>query len=134
MRLALSLATLLTMFSATTLSANDGRLSQTTLAALGLSDMQPLTDAEGAQVRGSGGDVLAMSLSVVSGVVIDHSTKNFLFGSDANLAKATAAKGGYLPAVAMTQHISAIQLQLVTSSFSGRIIGGAGGGAFATIP
>jgi hypothetical protein len=54
MRIALAFATLLVAWVAAPVFAEDGRVSQSTLAAMGLGGMEQLSDAQGKQVRGEG--------------------------------------------------------------------------------
>jgi hypothetical protein len=64
--------------------ADDGHVSQSTLAALGLGGVVPASDIEAMQVRGMGGGVFTQGLSLVSGLLIDRNLKSFVSGSDAN--------------------------------------------------
>jgi hypothetical protein len=131
-----SLVAIMTVAIASSAFAGDGAVPKSSLNALGLNGMQVLSDEAGLEVRGMSSNAKAMGLSLVTGLLIDPHTKSFVFGVDANLAKATAENAG-LNAVssAATAQQSAVGLQLnvVTdvSSFSGVLLGGAGGNAFA---
>jgi hypothetical protein len=54
MKNALVFAALLAAFVAVPAFAEEGRVAQSSLAAMGLGDMQVMSDAQGAQIRGQG--------------------------------------------------------------------------------
>lgn len=111
--------------------ADDGNVPKSVLAKVGLARMETVSDEVGMQVRGRGGNAFSMGRSLVSGLLITPDTKNFVFGSDANLAIATAENAGVVDPVAAhnTQSAVALQLIVVTNSFAynGFLIGAAGG-------
>jgi hypothetical protein len=112
--------------------ATDRQVPDSTLAAVGLSGLEAMSDAQGNQVRGMSTGVRSFGVSMVSGLIIDPVTNSFIFGSDANTAS-SAVIGGF----AASQQTSAVSLNLVIESngtypgFYGTLLGGAGGSAFA---
>lgn len=116
--------------------AGDGQVSGKQLAALGLSGMKSMSDTQGMTVRGQSSNAKSSGSSLVFGVLIDPHTGSFVSGSTVNFSKGTAENAG-LNALSNAGHNqgSALDLGLnvitATSSFSGRIIGGAGGSGFA---
>ena len=134
MKYAATLAVVLS-FSAVPAFAEDGNVSESALQSLGLADIQSMTDEEGMEVRGMSGSAMAMGLSLVTGLVIDPATKSFVFGADANAAMSTAENAGkqiFTQAQTVQSSSVALSLNVVTStsSFSGVLVGGAGGAAF----
>ncbi len=128
----LFLVAVLVCLSAAPAVAGDGSVSPSALRSLGLADMQVLSDTEGMQVRGMSGCARVMGLSLVNGLVLEPSTKNFLFGSDANFVRADAgADGCHIRADAYKEHLSYVDLHLYvdtgTSIYDGYLYGGAGG-------
>src|SRR5690606_18781510 len=103
-----------------------------TLAAVGLSDLEMLSDVQGNAVRGMHGSVKAFGKSIVSALLLDAETGSFIAGTDANFAS-TSAHGG----IAVYDQASALAVELTVepsgnfSGFNSAIIGGAGGSAFA---
>jgi hypothetical protein len=74
--------------------AGDGNVPQATLSALGLGNMQVVSDAEGMQVRGTSSSVQATSLSLFSAVLFDpFSGANFTFAG-ADFSRATDENAG----------------------------------------
>ena len=116
--------------------AGDGQVSSNQLAALGLSGMQPMSDAQGMHVRGMSSAAKSSGSSLVFGVLIDPHTGSFVAGSSVNFSKATAENAG-LNSLSTAGHNqnSALALALnvvtATSSFNGALAGGAGGSGFA---
>lgn len=100
MKFTATIATLSVLIFAGAASAEDGRVPQSTLASLGLGDMQILSDDAGMDVRGMSG-ATAWGTSVVSGLLLDPNTKSFLIGTDANMSGSTASgyskHGSYAP-------------------------------------
>jgi len=128
----LSFVAILVCLSAAPAVAGDGSIPPSTLRSLGLADMQVLSDAEGMQVRGMSGCARVMGISLVSGLLLEPSTKNFVFGSDANFVMANAANSGCrMRAEAYKEHLSYVGLQLTvdtgSSHYEGSLYGGAGG-------
>jgi hypothetical protein len=115
---------------------DDGHVPQSVLAKVGLARMETVSDEVGLQVRGRSGNVFTSGRSLVSGVLITPDTKNFVFGSDANLAIATGELAGVVDPTASHQTLSLVGLQLgvATNSFvfNGFLVGGAGGFGFAS--
>jgi hypothetical protein len=133
MRNSLTFATALFLGVAPTFAA-DQPVPTSTLSALGLSELDVISDAEGENIRGlSGGNGISKGLSMVSGLIVDPISNSFVFGSDVNSAKAGGGYGG----AAATQQTSSIALNLTIepssthTGFYGTIVGGAGGSAFA---
>ena len=137
--LSLSLVAVLVCLLAAPALAGDGNVPQSTLRSLGLAGMETVSDAEGMQVRGMSGCARVMGISVVSGLVLEPSTKSFVFGSDANFVTANAENAGCrMRAEAYKEHLSFVDLQLQVdiqngpySHFEGTLYGGAGGTGFA---
>lgn len=137
MRYAYSLAFLLAPLMAASADAGDSHVPQSTLAAVGLADMQMLTDAEGAEVRGLSGNAAARGLSLVSGLLIDPATNSFVFGSDVNATMANAENAGlqvFTMANTFQNSAIALDLNVITgvSFYNGILFGAAGGNAFAS--
>ncbi len=124
---------LLLVVGATPVFAEDGQVADSTLAAIGLGDMQVVSDAEGMNVRGMSSSAMSMGTSLIFGQLLDPATKSFVVGSDVNVAGSTATNGGK-NIVSQASHIqgSSLGLQLnvttLTSNFSG-ILGGVAGGS-----
>jgi hypothetical protein len=114
----------------------DGQVPKSVLAKVGLAGMETVSDEVGLQVRGRSGNVFSSGRSLVSGVLITPDTKNFVFGSDANLAIATGELAGVVDPTAAHQTTSLVGLQLgvATNSyvFNGFLYGGAGGFGYAS--
>jgi hypothetical protein len=133
MKYALCLAAMLTFFPAAPALAEDGHVPQATLRALGLAGMDTVSDEEGTQVRGmASGSGIAMSRSLVTGLLIDPNTKSYVWGTDLNIAAACLEASCIITAPdPYTETTSTIDLNLDVSSnfgtFSGVLIGGAGG-------
>lgn len=128
----LALAMILASLVAAPALAGDGHVPRATLASLGLAGMQPVSDAEGMQVRGMGGAAWVKGISMVSGLVMEPSTKSFVFGSDANLVVANAEAACWRRVEVAKDHQSFVGLQLAVqngpySYFEGALYGGAGG-------
>ena len=129
----LALAMILASVLAAPALAGDGHVPQSTLDSLGLAGMQPVSDEEGMQVRGMSGAARVMGISLVSGLVLEPSTKSFVFGSDANFVMANGATVCCRGRIdVFKDHLSYVELQLSTSDamggiFEGSLYGGAGG-------
>ena len=136
MKFAWSLAAVLGFVLSAEAFAGDGHVPQSLLVQVGLAGMERVPDEVGLQVRGRSGNVFSSGRSLVAGVLITPDTKNFVFGSDANLVIATGELAGVVDPIATHQTLSAVSLQLgvATNSFvfSGFLIGGAGGSGFAS--
>lgn len=132
----LPLVAVMVCLSAAPAVAGDGSIPPSTLRSLGLADMQVLSDTEGMQVRGLSGFAAVRGISSVNGLLLDPSTKNFIFGSDSNKVMANAAATGcHNRADAYKQHLSYIGLQLHVNNggsvYNGSLYGGAGGSGHA---
>lgn len=140
MRFAAPVVTVVMSLVAAPAFADNGHVPQSTLASLGLAGMERLSDEQGMEIRGTSGNAFAMSLSVVTGFLIDPTTKNFVGGTDANAAMANAENAGkHAPAHAFTASNSALALSLNIQLngapfFNGYVVGGAGGNAKAWSP
>ena len=135
MKYTVTLAALSAMFLAGPAFAGDGHVPQSTLQSLGLGELQVISDAEGMTVRGMS-SATAWGTSIVSGLLLDPNTKSFVFGTDANKSGSTASGHSKFGVVASQENISGVELALAvetnTSSFTGLLIGGAGGSSFAS--
>lgn len=131
MRTTLSLAMAVALFAAPAL-ASDRPVPSSTLAAVGLSDLEEISDARGNEVRGMHGVTKAFGKSLVSALLLDPESGSFISGTDANSSIATAHGR-----IAVEQQASAVAVSLIVepsgnfSGFSSAILGGAGGSAFA---
>ncbi len=108
--------------------AEEGRVSETTLSALGLGGMNVISDAQGMEVRGMSSSAMSMGTSLVFGQLIDPETKSFVVGSDINTAAATAENAGKnIASAASHSQSSSLALQLdvvtLTSLFAGSLSG-----------
>jgi hypothetical protein len=136
MKYALTMAAILTFLLAAPALADDGHIPQATLSALGLAGMDTVSDEEGTQVRGmASGAGIALSRSMVTGLLIAPDTKSYVWGTDLNVAQACLDASCIVAAPdPYTETASTVELGLdvVTDSgsFSGVLIGGAGGYAF----
>ena len=134
-----SLVAVLVCLLAAPALAGDGYIPRSTLNRLGLGGMRTVSDAEGMQVRGMSGCARVMGISVVSGLLLEPSTKNFIFGSDANYVMANAENAGCrMRAEAYKEHLSYVGLELSVdidggeySHYEGTLYGAAGGNGFA---
>lgn len=107
---------------------------QATLSSLGLGGMQVVSDAEGMQVRGmSSAFGMVKGTSLIFGQLLTPDTKNFVIGSSVNEVDAnaeTTISGGLLTLEKghAVDLILGLDVTLPdTSSYSGAIVGGAGG-------
>ena len=76
--------------------ADDGSIPRSTLAALGLVNMEIVSDNDGMDVRGLSSSASARGTSLVFGVLLDPATPgNFFVASDTNGSGATAENGGF---------------------------------------
>lgn len=102
-------------------------------SAYGLKGMQSVTDKEAQAVRGKSGSAYTHGNSFVSGMLIDKSTKSYVFGVDTNGAFSSLEQGGIIfPADPFHSTTSNLLLGLeVEGSFFGSLLGTAGGGAAA---
>ncbi len=133
---ALPLLALALFFLAGPARAADGQVPAGVLQRLGLADLEPLSDAQGAAIRGQSGVVMARGLSLSTGLVLDRNTNSFVSGTDANTAISTAENSSdWAWTQALSAHRSAFSLNLGVNSsnglFTGVLIGGAGGNACA---
>ncbi len=108
--------------------AEDGRVSGTTLSALGLDGMEVVSDADGMEVRGMSSSAMSMGTSLVFGQIIDPATKSFVVGSDINTASATAENAGKNIASAVQHSQSSslallLDVQTLTSAFQASLGG-----------
>jgi hypothetical protein len=136
MRYALSIIVMLSFLYAAPVLADDGHVSQSTLSVLGLGGLEVVSDAEAMQVRGMSGNAWTQGLSIVSGLLIDPNTKSYVWGSDVNMAHASAENAG-LQVLTQAEHAqsSAVALDLQVTSvpgiYSGVLAGTAGGSGVA---
>jgi len=134
-----ALAVILASVLAAPAFAGDGHVPKSTLDRLGLAGMQPVSDAEGMQVRGMSGCARVLGRSLVSGLLLDPVTTSYVFGADSNSATSSAENGGCrVKAQATHQQLSNVSLSLtvsidngLSSVFDGYLIGGAGGSGMA---
>ena len=138
MRYAYFLAAVLACLLTASAYAGDGYVPRSTLAVLGLADMEAVSDIEGLQVRGMRGAATSIGRSLAVGLVIDPESGSFLFGSDTNGANAYS-ETTVMSSSAEASHAtaSAINLSLTvvnpSGTFTGVLIGGAGGSASASL-
>ncbi|MGE0373952.1 MAG: hypothetical protein AB7I48_04745 [Planctomycetaceae bacterium] len=85
--------------------AEDGRVPQSTLSAVGLAGMHVLSDAQGLQVRGLSSNAASGGSSLLVGQLTfnDANGTQFVFGSDFNTSRATSENAGLNP-VSTAQH------------------------------
>ena len=137
MKYALSLAAILASLSAVPALAADGNVPRFTLDVFGLVGLETMSSEDGMQVRGMSGNAASMGLSLVTGVLFDPDTNSFVFGADANAAASSAENAG-LQVLTRASHEQAsgaslsLDVATLTSTFSGVLIGGAGGAATAS--
>ena len=134
MRYAYFLAAILAFLLTASTYASDGYVPQSTLAVLGLADMEAVSDIEGLQVRGMRGAATSIGRSLAVGLVVDPESGSFLFGSDTNSASAYS-ETTFMNPVAEASHTtaSAIDISLTVGTFTGVLIGGSGGSASASL-
>jgi hypothetical protein len=114
--------------------AGEGCVSQGALSALGLGDMQVVSDAAGTQVRGMASSFgMVKGTSLIFGQLLTPDTKNFVIGSSVNEVDAnaeTTAAGGALTLTKAHDVTLSLDLSVLFPdglSFAGMILGGAGG-------
>ena len=129
-----SIAIVVAMVAASA-QAVDGYVPFETLQPLGLAGMQRVSDADGMQVRGFSGSAAVRGRSIIFGSLITPDTKNFVVGSDVNIAEAclevVCPLGPVDPFQSTNSNID-LNLNVVTETFTfnGYLIGGAGGSSF----
>jgi hypothetical protein len=76
--------------------AGDGNVSRANLSALGLGGLQPMSDAQGMQVRGMSSNAASGGSSLIFGALTfnDGSGTQFVAGSDFNTSRSTAENAG----------------------------------------
>jgi hypothetical protein len=137
MRHAFSLAVIFTCLLSTSAFAGNGNVPQSTLDMLGLADMETVSDQEGMQVRGMSGAAATRGHSLVAGVLIDTGTNSHIVAVDANTASGSLETATSFAAPSVS-HATASTMNMslsVTSpiaTFTGSLIGGAGGSASAS--
>lgn len=136
MRLRATLFALLMTFVASfAANADEKAIQPSTLKNVGLSTLRPISAKEGMKVRGQGGSAATAGLSFVSGMLIDPTSKSYVFGVDTNHASTcydVSCIVGLIDPVHTTE--SRLNLGLtVDNSFVGVITGAAFGGATAYI-
>lgn len=135
MKYAAASVALLIALLAVSAQAADGNVPSTVFPSLGLSGMRPVSDAEGMQVRGFSGSAAVRGRSLIFGSLITPDTKNFVVGSDVNIAEAcleiVCPLGPVDPYQSTNSNID-LNLNVVTETFTfnGYLIGGAGGSSF----
>ncbi len=113
--------------------ADDGQVPATTLEAIGLSQLQVVSDAEGMTVRGmSSGFVAVRGTSLIFGQLLTPDTKNFVVASSINEVDAIGETTNIGILSAAKDHLVLIDLALAvvnpdTSTYSGLISGVAAG-------
>lgn len=102
-----------------------------TLSQFGLTDLQPVEKKAARKVRGTGGSAATRGHSFLSGMLMDGSTKSYVFGLDTNMGFATLEQAGIVgPIDPFHRQESNLGLSLdVQNSFKGVLLGGAGGTA-----
>ena len=128
MKSALALAVVV-LLAAAPAFAGDGNVSQGTLSALGLGDMQVVSDSQGEQVRGKFswfGSVKGTSL--IFAQLLDPNTKEFVVASSVNEvdANAESTEAG-VDLGLFKSHGVQLEFTLSTPGFSGFVSGNAGG-------
>jgi hypothetical protein len=107
-------------------SAEPASLSQ-----YGLAGLAPMTNVEGAKIRGTGGSAATAGSSFISGMLLDGTTKSYIFGVDTNRGMATLQQAGIVGPIDPF-HVQSSNLGLaleIENLFRGTLIGGAGGTA-----
>lgn len=114
--------------------AEDGNVPRSALAALGLAELEPMSDDAGLAVRGKTSSfAMVVGTSVVFGQLLTPDTKNFVVGSDTNMVSGNAESTSALGTLIVKKdHFSAIELALAVSTpsfgdFGGALVGSAGG-------
>lgn len=94
--------------------ADEGHITQDTLARLGLSDMQTISDADGMEIRGrASGFSMVIGTSSIIGQLISPDTKNFVFGSDINSVHANVENTNALASATVSKsHSSSMDVKL----------------------
>jgi hypothetical protein len=107
--------------------ADDGRVSQPALRAVGLGGMQVVSDAQGMQVRGRQSAFVAVrGTSLIFGQLLTADTKNFVVGSSVNEVDATGETTNIGTITATKDHQVVLFLNLAVtfpdgSTFTGNI-------------
>lgn len=101
------------------------------LSQYGLSGLAPMTNAQGSKIRGTGGSAATAGSSFISGMLLDGTTKSYIFGVDTNRGMATLQQAGIVGPIDPF-HVQQSNLGLaleIENLFRGTLIGGAGGTA-----
>lgn len=101
------------------------------LSQYGLSSLSPISNADGAKIRGTGGSAATAGSSFISGMLLDGTTKSYIFGVDTNRGMATLQQAGIVGPLDPF-HVQSSNLGLaleIENLFRGTLIGGAGGTA-----
>jgi len=113
---------------------------QATLSALGLGDMQVVSDAQGMQVRGMSSSFgMVKGTSLIFAQLMTPDTKNFVVGSSVNEVDAnaeTTAAGGMLTVSKTHGVVLDLSLDVIfpdLTGYSGWVSGGAGGSGMVQI-
>jgi len=101
------------------------------LSHYGLAGLAPMSNAEAAKIRGTGGSAATAGSSFISGMLLDGTTKSYIFGVDTNRGMATLQQAGIVGPIDPF-HVQSSNLGLaleIENLFRGQLIGGAGGTA-----
>lgn len=101
------------------------------LSQYGLASLSPISNADGAKIRGTGGSAATAGSSFISGMLLDGTTKSYIFGVDTNRGMATLQQAGIVGPIDPF-HVQSSNLGLaleIENLFRGTLIGGAGGTA-----
>jgi hypothetical protein len=133
MKTLLTMAAVLAALAVVPAAADDGRVPQATLRALGLGGMQVVSDREGMQVRGQAAFVSVRGSALVFGQLMTPDTLNFTTGSAAFAVDSNGDTTGTgiitadSPAFAANLALSLNVTFPDTSTFAGTIFGITGG-------
>jgi len=101
------------------------------LSHYGLAGMVPMSNKEAAKIRGTGGSAATSGSSFISGMLLDGTTKSYIFGVDTNVGKATLQQAGIVGPIDPF-HVQSSNLGLamdIENLFRGQLLGAAGGTA-----
>lgn len=103
----------------------------TSVSHYGLDGLKPMSNTDGAKIRGTGGSAATSGSSFISGMMLDGTTKSYIFGVDTNSGKATLQRAGIVGPIDPfhVQKSNLILSMEIENLFRGTMIGATSGTA-----